>query len=150
MSRHDTEDGSGGEDDDVALALGAIFTVSRESLSFPCPPYRQQLRVVVPSRPVRRSRAIGPSSSTNPRANDRGVRKHRETRRRRLPPPSPSSSESEFDSLSVAVEHDLRPARRQPPTLGPPPVRLPRRRPKIFHSPVFLTRKKQKRFFFLR
>jgi len=36
MSRHDTEDGSGGEDDDVALALGAIFTVSRESLSFPC------------------------------------------------------------------------------------------------------------------
>src|SRR5216683_4208756 len=34
MSRRDTEDGSGGEDDDGALALGAIFTVSRESCHF--------------------------------------------------------------------------------------------------------------------
>jgi hypothetical protein len=34
MSRHDTEDGSGSEDDDGALALDAIFTVSRESCHF--------------------------------------------------------------------------------------------------------------------
>jgi hypothetical protein len=98
---HDHEYTSTG---DICLVVirkmaAAARTTTRTGLS-PSAQFHRESRTYVSIRAVilptvkesssrRCSHAIGPTSSTNPRANDRGVRKYRETRRcRRSPPPS--------------------------------------------------------------